>query len=433
MGEEVSSSAAEIAASPFKGAETDPTTQAAPAAAAMTEGSDSNGSSAGPDKDENHIRIKIRYKGQCTLLGFDRKNPLTVREIVAKTCTRMHIKGPVSDYALFVNHGKTNIRVFESSDLKDDDVCELVQIELESDSDEDEDELLDSDDDDDKTVPMSAEKPTQPESLPPQEKPKAVPITKETKKEYPIRSSLRGALKESMASTEWSPIATTPPKRKLASRGSTSNRRKAPRLSKAPKALIPITKRNQRDLEPDTHIIFERFSDGHFHEAIFKKYLPPEKQSKEPHTCWVFAHIIDYDLPESKWPPSWVDLNSFRSFILDPDDVITAKKQMRGASSLGKRLRVKWKDGNYYDGVVTRTLSSDKNFVYIEYDDGDQCWSSLGEELDAFELSDDSPGAKKKKNENNKKKNGKRPSRRKEETKGDSSGDEEGFTIEFAH
>ncbi|KAG7357301.1 hypothetical protein IV203_001989 [Nitzschia inconspicua] len=367
----------------------------------------------------NCVRIKANYKRQYTILSFDRADPLSVREMVATTCGRMHLKGSISEYALFVVHGKTNIRVFESSDLKDGDECELVKIQEEEeeeeddddDDDEDEDEL-DSADESDKRMAMSVEmiKPEYPSSkqITTQENEHADTGRNSAKvetNEHPSRPSQRGTHKKRPATADSEPPTS---RRKVPTNydDSTKNRRRSLRgrinnsITKS-KGLVKITSQNQRDIEEDTLLIFERFGDGHFHEAIFKKYQSPKRQRREPTKCWVFVYIVDSKISERRWDRNWVDLNSFRSFTVDKEDIVVLgdhdDNNAADGSSLGKRLRVKWKNGRYYDGVVTKTLVSNKDFVFIEYDDGDQCWSNLSEELDVSELPADSTVNKKKK------------------------------------
>ncbi|KAG7360617.1 hypothetical protein IV203_035716 [Nitzschia inconspicua] len=363
----------------------------------------------------NCVRIKAKYKRQYTILSFDRTDPLSVREIVATTCGRMHLKGSISEYALFVVHGRTNIRVFESSDLKDGDECELVKIQEEEDEEEEEDhedeDEWDSADESDKRMAMSVEmiKPEYPSSkqIITQENENADtgrnPAKVETN-EHPSRSSQRGTQKKRPATADSEPPTS---RRKIPTNydDSTKNRRRSLRRrnsNKKSKGLIEITSQNQRDIEVDTLLIFERFGDGHFHEAIFKKYQSTKRQRREPTKCWVFVYIVDSKISERRWDRNWVDLNSFRSFTVDKEDIVVLDEHddninAAEGSSLGKRLRVKWKNGRYYDGVVTKTLVSNKDFVFIEYDDGDQCWSNLSEELDVSELPADSTVNKKKK------------------------------------
>jgi hypothetical protein len=306
----------------------------------------------------------------------------------------MQLTGAVSDYALFVAHGRTNIRVFESSDLKDDDECELVLLHFDDDEEEDE-EALESDDDD-KTVPMSAEKAT-PE-------PEPEPIASEPEAEAPASKKRKSNNGKKSANETSKNTPSTPPSRPTRSSfGSSSSaslppsrnasqkkgNKKSTSKSQKPNGLVAVTKKNQFKLEPGSLLIFDRYSDGHFHEAIVQKYLPPERQQREPDTCWVFVQDVEHDVPERQWKKNWVDLNSFKSYIVERDNivVIDADDHEDDNSFLGKRLSVKWSDGNYYKGTVTKTLSSNTDFVFIDYDDGDQCWSNLGEELDATEIS----------------------------------------------
>ncbi|KAL3923917.1 MAG: hypothetical protein SGILL_001366 [Bacillariaceae sp.] len=313
----------------------------------------------------------------------------------------MELTEAVSDYALFVAHGRTNIRVFESSDLKDEDECELVLLHF--DEDEEDEEALDSDDDD-KTVPMSAEK-AKPESeeepeTPASKKRKTENGKKSAKKPSATGSSARAPSplpERSTRSSMGSASSASPPPRRKASQKKEEKTNKTdtkkgkkknpPKKSQKPRALVRVTRKNKFDLEPGTLVIFDRYNDGHYHEAVVQKYLPPERQEKEPDKCWVFVANVEQDVPEKSWKRNWVDLDQFKTFVVERDEILGIGDDDEDDDTfLGKRFSVQWSDGNYYAGTVTKTLSTNTNYIFIDYDDGDQCWSDLAKEADATEI-----------------------------------------------
>jgi len=326
------------------------------------------GDAVNDGKETLYVRVNVRFKSKDTLLGFPRDNPVPVKELIAKTCRRLGLPGKSSDYSLFVTYPKTgkDIEVFESTDLKDDDECKLVSIKSSKDDDESESSG------DDKTVDMSdAESPpkrTRRRVIEKSTPPKASGASTTGGRKGPTRNGKRKARSSSRKDSS-SPTRRT---------GRTSSTKKTRRG-----ALTAITKKNNENIEPGTILLLERFCDGHFYEAVAKKYLSDSRKTKvRASECWIFVHFKD-------WTKNWIDLNAIRGFFLDQDQIIRLGQEEEHGDDdtfLGKRLAVQWKDGNNYSGTVTKTIATDTNFVYIEYDDGDQCWSDLADEEDVFEL-----------------------------------------------
>jgi hypothetical protein len=352
-----------------------------------------------PPPHGEYVRVHVKHGNTDTLVGFIRSSSLTVEELIKKILFRLSLPKPASEYALYVAYGRKQIRVFESSDLKDDDQCELVLLPTSSKSPEkksDEEE----DDDDDKTVPMSstpAKDTTAAPSPPPAPAPQVTSrasrssAKKEKKEPPPKEPPKRTASKRASAKRAASPPPPPPAKEEAPTKKS---RKVKPNSTerKTSRAITAITKKNKESLEPETRLLLERYNDGHFYEVIFKRYLSEARRQKaDENSCWVFVHFVEKDLPEREWSKCWIDLNTLRTFLLDDDQVMHLDEwepddDEEGDSFLGKRLIVKWKDGNKYSGTVTRTIATNTNIVFIEYDDGDQCWSDLNEELDVLQL-----------------------------------------------
>jgi hypothetical protein len=297
---------------------------------------------------------------------------------------------------MYVAYGGKQVRVFESTDLKDNDSCELVLLKQ---GDDINDNKGDESDVDDKNIPMSES----PESLPKSRARNSVPATAALATPAPQVSSTRSSSIKILPEGNVSTRSNAGSKR-LDEQPPAKKRRKVMSNTKKQNsggALKVISKKKKKSLDPETRILVERYDDGHFYEVIVKRYLSESRRQKvDQDSCWAFVHFVEKDQPERKWTKNWVDLNSLRSLFLDEDQVVHLHEWEPGhkgdeeVSFLGRRLAVKWKDGNNYAGTVTRTIATDSNFVFIEYDDGDQCWSDLTEEADVFELLPDNEGDK---------------------------------------
>lgn len=116
--------------------------------------------------------------------------------------------------------------------------------------------------------------------------------------------------------------------------------------------------------------------DGQFYDCIIKKYHTDTKLLDKGQE-WVYVLFCDSQAKE------WIDLRVVASVKIEPDKIVTMDTidNMNTDKILGKRVKIQWKDGLKYSGIVTRRLTYDENFVFIEYDDGDKCWCDLKKQV----------------------------------------------------
>lgn len=125
-------------------------------------------------------------------------------------------------------------------------------------------------------------------------------------------------------------------------------------------------------------IAVDVYHDEHYHEAIVKKYLLTANKKQIAHgEQWVYIQFLD----KSK-TKQWIDLNCIAVMTMTPEKCLSLDKLENGDDKgfLGKRIVVEWPDGNKYRGLATRSAKDNKHFVFLEYDDGDQCWCDLQRE-----------------------------------------------------
>jgi len=138
-------------------------------------------------------------------------------------------------------------------------------------------------------------------------------------------------------------------------------------------------KKARKDLEKKypvgCTIAVDIYRDEHYHDAKVTKYLAtPTKKQMEKGEQWV--HIQFLDNSRSK---QWIDLNYINVIRMTPENTLRLSeiKPTDEKGFLGKRLIIEWPDGNKYRGVATKSARDNKHFVYVEYDDGDECWCDL--------------------------------------------------------
>lgn len=145
-------------------------------------------------------------------------------------------------------------------------------------------------------------------------------------------------------------------------------------------------------------IAVDSYHDEHFHEAIVRKYIPnPTKAQQAKGEQWVYLHWLNKDKTKN-----WVDLNCINAIKIIPQEILRLDevKPSEDKGFLGKRIVVQWKDQNKYCGLATKSSKDNKYFVFLEYDDGDQCWCDLQRESywsidgeDTFDDDDDIEGS----------------------------------------
>jgi len=125
-------------------------------------------------------------------------------------------------------------------------------------------------------------------------------------------------------------------------------------------------------------IAVDIYHDEHYHEAILKKYLlHASKKQQAKGEQWVYIHFLD----KSK-TKQWIDLSCIKAIKMTREKILRLDQVKKGTEKgfLGKRIVLEWSDGNKYRGLATRSARDNKHFVYLEYDDGDECWCDLQRE-----------------------------------------------------
>ena len=133
-------------------------------------------------------------------------------------------------------------------------------------------------------------------------------------------------------------------------------------------------------------IAVDIYHDEHYHEAVVKKYLNgASKKQQARGEQWVYLHFTDKGKTKQ-----WIDLNCIKAIKITPEKTrsLADVKPEEDEGFLGKRIVLEWSDGNKYCGLATRSVKDDKYFVFLEYDDGDQCWCDLQRESE-WRIKDD--------------------------------------------
>mmetsp|Transcript_10669 Transcript_10669/g.25682 ORF Transcript_10669/g.25682 Transcript_10669/m.25682 type:complete len:402 (+) Transcript_10669:100-1305(+) len=141
-------------------------------------------------------------------------------------------------------------------------------------------------------------------------------------------------------------------------------------------------------------IAVDVYHDEHYHEAILKKYLmSANKRQMAKGEQWVYIQFLDKAKTKQ-----WIDLSCIKVIKMTPEKTIRLDKITEDDEKgfLGKWLVVQWSDGNKYRGLATRSSKDNKYFVFLEYDDGDECWCDLQRETewsidgeDSFKIDED--------------------------------------------
>jgi len=117
------------------------------------------------------------------------------------------------------------------------------------------------------------------------------------------------------------------------------------------------------------------YHDGHYHDATVRKYLGnANKRQQAKGEQWVYIQFLDHSKTKQ-----WIDLSCIKVIRMTPETTLRLDDTKPGDDRgfLGKRLVVVWPDGNKYRGLVTRSAKYKKHFLFLEYDDGDECWCDL--------------------------------------------------------
>ena len=109
-----------------------------------------------------------------------------------------------------------------------------------------------------------------------------------------------------------------------------------------------------------------------------KKYLATtNKKQQAKGEQWVSIQFLDKAKTKQ-----WIDLSCIKVVKMTEENTLRLNKLKPGDERgfLGKRIVVVWPDGNKYRGLATRSAKDNKHFVFLEYDDGDECWCDLERE-----------------------------------------------------
>lgn len=140
-------------------------------------------------------------------------------------------------------------------------------------------------------------------------------------------------------------------------------------------------KENQEKYPVGSLISIDIYGDEHYHEAYVRKHQTnPKKQEIKKNEQWIWVEFV---VDKSK---NAIDLSKRTVIKMTEENTIRLDKLKRGDERgfLGKRLVVEWADGNKYSGKATRSARDNKHFVFVEYDDGDQCWCDLENESEWY-------------------------------------------------
>ncbi len=166
---------------------------------------------------------------------------------------------------------------------------------------------------------------------------------------------------------------------------SSSKVKKEDESSSTKKAIDPESKKHEmarKELEKKfpigSVISVDIYHDEHYHEAIVKKYLiNANKRQQAKGEQWVYIQFLD-----NAKTKQWIDLSCIKAIKMTDEKTLRLNELEPGDERgfLGKKIVVVWPDGNKYCGLATRCAKDNKHFVFLEYDDGDECWCDLERE-----------------------------------------------------
>jgi len=122
------------------------------------------------------------------------------------------------------------------------------------------------------------------------------------------------------------------------------------------------------------------YHDEHYHEAVVKKYLTnANKRQQAKGEQWVYIQFLDKAKTKQ-----WIDLSCIKAIKMTEENTLRLNALKAGDKRgfLGKKIVVVWQDGNRYCGLATRCAKDNEHFVFLEYDDGDECWCDLEREIE---------------------------------------------------
>jgi hypothetical protein len=179
---------------------------------------------------------------------------------------------------------------------------------------------------------------------------------------------------ESASNKRSSRKATTKPAKKVKKESTNSKEAKNDSDSKYEMARKELEKKYPIGCTVSVDI----YHDEHYHEAIVKKYVAnATKKQQDNGEQWVYIQFLD-----SAKTKQWIDLSCIKAVKMTKEKTLRLNDLKPGQDKgfLGKRIMVVWLDGNKYRGIATRCAKDNKHFVFIEYDDGDECWCDLQRE-----------------------------------------------------
>jgi len=149
----------------------------------------------------------------------------------------------------------------------------------------------------------------------------------------------------------------------------------APSSKRAKKKIKKESSPKEKKYAVGSLLAVNLFGDDNYFEAVLKSYNRGSN-SKNKNCLWAKMHYLHDDSYLQN------DLNLLKVIDLSQEKIIELEDGKNKLNDneigfLGRRIKVQWADGIRYPGTVVKCTKDKKNFVYIKYEDGGDCWYNL--------------------------------------------------------
>ena len=149
------------------------------------------------------------------------------------------------------------------------------------------------------------------------------------------------------------------------------------KIKKESSSSSNATSQQKKKFPVGTLLAVNLFGDDNYFEARLKGYNR-SANSKDKNVLWANLHYLHDDKPLQN------DLNLLKVIDLSKETIVEYNDDKKKVDDdddetgfLGRRIIVQWPDGKRYTGMIIKYMEDKKNFAFIKYDDGEECWYNL--------------------------------------------------------
>jgi hypothetical protein len=158
---------------------------------------------------------------------------------------------------------------------------------------------------------------------------------------------------------------------------SKSAKKKIKKESSSSSSSSDATSQQKKKFAVGSLLAVNLFGDDNYFEAVLKGYNK-SANSKDKSVLWCHMHYLH----DNKTLQN--DLNLLKVIDLSKEKIINYNDDKKKVNDdddetgfLGRRIIVQWPDGKRYTGLIIKYMQNKKNFAFIKYDDGEECWYNL--------------------------------------------------------